>query len=481
MKTKNLLVAFLLALVLYSCGAYFNQPVNDQEARVGEATRVTKDLENLPPPEQPVVVGVYNFRDQTGQFKPTEIGSTFSTAVTQGATTILLKSLEDTNWFIATERENLNNLLNERQIIKSTREEYAQMSGTQPERLRPLLFAGILLEGGIVSYDTNIVTGGLGARYFGIGSSTEYRQDRITIYLRAVSTSTGEILKTVYVSKTILSQALDASYFRFVSFQRLLEVETGFTRNEPVQLAVTEAVEKAVYALVIEGMADQLWAPKEGEEEKAEQLINEYFEEKEESGNTRLYDRMYKERRSDNVITASVGTALIDGDIANSRPGFYFDIGYKRYFNSFLNAGLTVNHFKLRNDDLYNENVTSVDLNLEFTILPYDNFTPFISTGGGANYLNSSNQLDWKFQFGIGLEYLVSDSIGIKFLAEQNIVFSDEVDGIISGKRDDFYYRFGLGVNFYLFNKKQYKVKSVSPVDGTTEISPAAGSDVNNN
>jgi hypothetical protein len=60
-----------------------------------------------------------------------------------------------------------------------------------------------------------------------------------------VSTSNGKILKSVYISKTILSQAIDQSLFKYVSFKRLLEVETGYTTNEPVQMAVTEAIESS--------------------------------------------------------------------------------------------------------------------------------------------------------------------------------------------------------------------------------------------
>ncbi len=435
---------------MFSCGTYFNQPLNEQEARLGEDTRVSKVLSGLPEPEQPVVVGVYNFRDQTGQFKPTENGSTFSTAVTQGSTAILLKALEDSNWFIATERENLNNLLNERQIIKSTRDEYAKVNGTTPERLRPLLFAGILLEGGIVSYDTNIVTGGIGARYFGIGGSTKYRQDRVTIYLRAVSTSTGEILKTVYVSKTILSQALDASYFRFVSFQRLLEAETGFTRNEPIQLAITEAIEKAVHSLVIEGISDELWYPKEEDKQEVSDLLKDYYQEKSISDETKLYDRLYRDRRGKNVINLAAGTSIIDGDLPESRPEIFGRLGYKRYLNPYLNVNTSINQFNLRNEGRLDESFTSLDLNAEFTILPYDNLTPFVYSGMGANARNNFADLDLKFQYGLGLEYLLSDQLGINLFGEHNIVFSDEVDGIVSGKRDDFYLRFGLGLNFYL-------------------------------
>ncbi len=97
-------------LVLTNCGTYFNQPVDIQEARIGEATDVTKRLKELASPKEPVVVGVYKFRDQTGQYKPSEVGGSFSTAVTQGATSILVKSLEDSKWFVPIERENLANL-----------------------------------------------------------------------------------------------------------------------------------------------------------------------------------------------------------------------------------------------------------------------------------------------------------------------------------------------------------------------------------
>jgi curli production assembly/transport component CsgG len=450
MKNFNGVLSLFIMIAFSSCGTYFNQPVSEETARIGESTRVSKILSELPDPQQKVVVGVYNFRDQTGQFKPTENGSTFSTAVTQGSTAILLKALEDSKWFIPTERENLNNLLNERQIIISTRQEYAKASGTAAERLRPLLFAGILLEGGIVSYDTNIVTGGIGARYFGIGGSTKYRQDRITIYLRAVSTSTGEILKTVYVSKTILSQALDANYFRFVSFQRLLEAETGFTRNEPIQLAVTEAVEKAVHSLVIEGIADNLWTPSEDNQKRAQELVDSYYNEKTLESDTRLYDRLYRERRGKSVISVAGGINAIDGDLPNSTPDIFGRLGYKRYLTPHLNLNLSLNQFNLKNEDLFEDSFTSVDINAEFTIVPFDNLTPYIYSGVGFHVQSDFPYSDTKLQVGVGLEYLINQSLGINLLAESNFTFSDEIDGVINGKRDDFYYRFGLGLNIYL-------------------------------
>jgi curli production assembly/transport component CsgG len=99
----------------------------------------------------------------------------------------------------------------------------------------------------------------VGAAFLGIGGRTEYRQDTVTVYLRAVSVRTGEVLTTVTASKTIASQAIGASAFKFVAFKELLEAEAGLTTNEPDHLALQQAIEKAVYGLVLEGVDLKLW------------------------------------------------------------------------------------------------------------------------------------------------------------------------------------------------------------------------------
>jgi curli production assembly/transport component CsgG len=227
-----------------------------------EHTQTQLMLTEIPAPTRPIAIAVYGFTDQTGQFKPSDTGQTLSRAVTQGGGSILVKALQDAGnrqWFTIVEREQLRNLLNERQIIREMRERYLGEQNVNPQALPAMLFAGVLLEGGIISYDTNTVTGGAGAGLLGLGARSEYRQDTVTVYLRAVSVRTGEVLTSVTASKTIASQALGASAFRFVAFKKLLEAETGFTTNEPDQLALQQAIEKAVYALVMEGVELKLW------------------------------------------------------------------------------------------------------------------------------------------------------------------------------------------------------------------------------
>lgn len=457
---KKYIFVFLISILLSSCGAYFNQPIGIQKATFGENTAFTSSLVQLPKPKEQVVVGVYKFKDQTGQYKTTEQGSTFSTAVTQGATSILIKALGDSKWFIPIERENLGNLLNERNIIRSTRQEYAATTDAKNTQLTPLLYAGVLLEGGIISYDTNIITGGFGAKYFGTGASTRYRQDRISIYLRLVSTSTGKILNTVYVTKTILSQSVDANLFKYVNIKRLLEIETGFTRNEPIQLAVTEAVEKAVEGLIIDGIRDNLWemdTPKE----QVNAFLNSYKKEKEEADLSLLYGRNTQEKREKYGVEIATGVALIDGDYPNPEPKPIIRTAFKYFFIPSFNISTSANFFGLANKNIMNVSYSSLDLNLEYLILPLDTFSPYVFVGGGYSFNSKLENSYSKFQYGAGLEYLVNNKIGIKVFGEHNIAFSDTLDYAVSGNRDDYYWRFGFGLTYYfpkIFQLKKSKI-----------------------
>lgn len=449
---NKILYFSVLLLILASCGARIKQPFKTEQARIGENTTPENKILKGVEPVEPIVVGVYKFRDQTGQYKQVENGSSWSTAVTQGATTILLKSLEDSQWFVPIERENVSNLLNERQIIRSTRKQYTAQgqSISEADVLPPLLFAGIILEGGVISYDSNILTGGMGARYFGTGASSKYREDRITIYLRAVSTSNGKILKTVYISKTILSQAISASVFRYVDVKKLLEVEMGITQNEPKQLAVKEAIDKAVEDLITEGVIDGLWQPKGGQE-VVKRVAAAYAKEVEQANKIKLYNREFDDRRSKHSLGLVVGGSKMDGDYSNSDIGYNFKFNYKYIFNNpkfafNLGGGMMDLDEKSNNVEDY---LLTMDGNLEYIFLPYENISPFIYGGGGAITDRSFNDFDFKAQYGFGLEYLPADFLGLRIYGEQNITFTDDLDGLVHGKRDDYFWRFGLGINFY--------------------------------
>jgi curli production assembly/transport component CsgG len=264
--TRN--IAALVALSLLSGCASVGQsgrdaiPPTTALAYIPQKTETQRMLEAIPPPQRPVAIAVYDFSDQTGQFKQEDTTQTLSRAVSQGGGSILVKALQDAgdrSWFTIVERENLKNLLSEREIIREMRQRYLGEKDVNAQALPSLLFAGVLLEGGIIGYDTNTVTGGAGAAFLGIGGHTDYRQDTVTVYLRAVSVRTGEVLTTVTASKTIASKAIDGNAFKFVAFKKLLEAEAGITTNEPSEVALQQAIEKAVYGLVMEGSELKLW------------------------------------------------------------------------------------------------------------------------------------------------------------------------------------------------------------------------------
>ena len=219
-------------------------------------------LEEVTPPIQKVPIAVYSFTDMTGQRKPGDGVALISTAVTQGAHIWLLQSLKragNGKWFMVVERVALDNLLKERQIIRQTRE-----TEGDKDNLSALLFAGVIVEGGIVGYDTNTKTGGIGARLLGIGVQDEFREDRISVGIRLVSVSSGEVLLAISSEKTILSSRMSATVFRFLDVgTKLLEIEAGYTENESVSYAVRKAIDKAVYDMIEMGIKQGLWKFKE--------------------------------------------------------------------------------------------------------------------------------------------------------------------------------------------------------------------------
>ena len=239
-------------------------------AGCGASTGVIKQPELAPMPVpviaeipeldgQKIPIAVYEFTDKTGQRKPNERFSQLSSAVTQGAEVYVidaLKNIGNETWFTVLERNSLQNLTKERQLIRSTAETFDK--GKSP--LKALKFAGLMIEGGVVGYDSNITSGGVGARYFGIGASTEYRSDQITVAMRIVSVQTGEILLTVLTQKTILSHSSGGDVFRFLDLgTKALEVEAGYAVNEPTSYAVKAAIEAAVAELVKQGEEKAFW------------------------------------------------------------------------------------------------------------------------------------------------------------------------------------------------------------------------------
>jgi len=214
-------------------------------------------------PKNPIVVAVYPtaFTDQTGQRKSNSEFALFSSAITQAPNHLLIRALKHTadgNFFRVAERVGLDNLTKERQLIRSARQDE-----DDAKPLMPLLFAGVLMEGAVVGYDTNIKSGGVGARYLGLGASKQYRIDSVTLSLRMVSVATGEVLIDVLVSKQIYSYGKSQDVFKFIEAgTELVELEGGDVENDSVTIALQRAIEDAVLEIIKIGYDRKYWEKK---------------------------------------------------------------------------------------------------------------------------------------------------------------------------------------------------------------------------
>ena len=240
---------------------------------LGSCSYLKKDLSELPEvaptplktelAELPVLdgeaiyIGVSDFKDLTGQRKQSDNYASFSSAVTQGAEAWLIESLLDSgNWFKVLERGQLDSIMRERAVVQQTREDFTD----NDTGLKPMLFAGLLIHGGIIGYDTNYVSGGIGASYLGLGASEQYRKDVVTVSIRFVSTLTSEILVSSTVSKTIYSTSIGSDVFKYVKNEvNPLEVEYGFAKNEMVSVATRAAIDLAIINIVKKGEEKGMW------------------------------------------------------------------------------------------------------------------------------------------------------------------------------------------------------------------------------
>ena len=220
----------------------------------------SEELKNLPPAKSKPTIAIYpnSFRDLTGQRRSNSTFALFSTAVTQAPEAFLIRAFKHTangEFFRVVERVGLDDLVKERQLIRTTRKEFEE-----DNKMKPLLFAGLLVQGGVVSYEANLKSGGIGARYLGIGNSKSYREDTVTISLRLVSVSTGEVLTETLVSKSIISTSISQDIFRFIEEStELVEIEGGVAENESVSIALQKAIETGVLNIINIGIERGYW------------------------------------------------------------------------------------------------------------------------------------------------------------------------------------------------------------------------------
>jgi curli production assembly/transport component CsgG len=95
------LTPIALAIALAGCGTIGNK-VRSFDEPIVVAPKLKSEAQLPEPAAGTITVAVYNFRDMTGQRKSSQVIASLSSAVTQGADSYLVKSLQDIGggkWF----------------------------------------------------------------------------------------------------------------------------------------------------------------------------------------------------------------------------------------------------------------------------------------------------------------------------------------------------------------------------------------------
>ena len=179
-------------------------------------------------------------------------------------------------------------------------------------------------------------------------------------------------------------------------------------------------------------------------------------------------DRLFRKAslldlRGTNIFDIGAGSAVPNNDLPEPKFEIYFKGGYKRYITPHFYIGADYHKFNLANTDAPNNGFMSLDLNAYIFLLPYKKFTPYVFFGTGltaSNYFEESWQ---KVQFGLGVEYMIVEFIGLTLSSDYNYHFDDTLDGLEFGNSNDTFFRMSVGINFY-FGGKQKQAKLMKNV-----------------
>ena len=105
----------------------------------------------------------------------------------------------------------------------------------------------------------------------------------------------------------------------------------GITQNEPVSMAVTQAIEKAVYSLIVEGVRDGLFMVDNNSIPKFRKIVTEYNNESETNNYREIGNRHPTINRGNYSIYGILSGDNTKSDYVNPATNLGIKIGFK-YF-----------------------------------------------------------------------------------------------------------------------------------------------------
>ncbi|HEX7071242.1 MAG TPA: CsgG/HfaB family protein, partial [Rhodothermales bacterium] len=284
------------------------------------------------------------------------------------------------------------------------------------------------------------------------GASGQFRQDQVTVYLRAVSTQSGRVLKTVHTTKTIVSQKVDAGIFRYVDPKRILESEVGYTFNEPPVLAVTEAIQESVRALIIEGVRDSLWELADARDATSDAFLA-YDRERADAASRTYFDRAERNYRSGFAIGLLGGTQRYQGNYMDPLAEATGELQIIAGLTERLSLQTSFSGGRIAAQDAFRTTQFTGDVLARYVVLPRERLSPYVTAGAGIIAQDQSSgvgePLVATVAAGAGIEYMLTRGIGFSLDYRFDYTLDDRLDGIRSGRLHDSVWSLRTGLTFY--------------------------------
>ncbi len=294
---------FFLIITILICSSFVVQAADKEKQKkvdipIYNVTDMSSYLKNLPKPINKIAVAVYGINDRTGQYLQKDNGTSNSTAISQGATDMLIGSLVKSGQFVVADRSILNPFMTEQDL---KRKKYQSFNSNEPFKLDKLIESRYIITGSITEYGI-IDTGGTRVKINGKGLNGENAIAYAALDLRVVDSETNEVVYTVSLKDGITGEKKGLDILSFFGGDILVDLESGVGYQEPINLVVRRLIDAAVYDMSVNFFADKTGI-KELLDSQEVNEINKSFSEK------ALVSKSEK-HKSNNLLILLIGAAL---------------------------------------------------------------------------------------------------------------------------------------------------------------------------
>lgn len=157
--------------------------------------------------------------------------------------------------------------------------------------------------------------------------------------------------------------------------------------------------------------------------------------------------------RAKNIIMIGAGSSLLNDKKIIPEIENFIQIQYKRFLTPNLNINGNLKKFDIEDYSFETEGFLSGDLNLEWYVFPNNKLTPYLFIGAGILTSNDFNDQNYKVQGGLGLDYLITNSIAITGSIETNYVYDEQNGSLLMQGVNELYFNALIGLNFYIGSK----------------------------